>query len=118
MHKNVTQPNGSTLVHIGSCLNSWPGTGLGVDHAAWNSADPGRLLQSACVAGGRVGSSCATSAAWRLGAPACGVLWVRRKDLYETLQVPRGANDAQMKRSYRKLALQYHPVRGAGTDGP
>lgn len=26
------------------------------------------------------------------------------------LQVPKGASEAQLKRAYRKLALQYHPV--------
>jgi curved DNA-binding protein CbpA len=36
----------------------------------------------------------------------------RKKDLYDLLSVPRGANEAQIKRSYRKLALKYHPVRG------
>jgi hypothetical protein len=35
---------------------------------------------------------------------------VRSKDFYEILHVPKGAGDAQIKRSYRKLALQYHPV--------
>lgn len=35
----------------------------------------------------------------------------RRGDYYDLLQVPRGAGDAQIKRSYRKLALKYHPVR-------
>ena len=32
------------------------------------------------------------------------------KDYYDLLQVPRGASESQIKRSYRKLALQYHPV--------
>ena len=36
------------------------------------------------------------------------------KNYYELLQVPRGACDAQIKRAYRKLALQFHPVRGEG----
>ena len=36
-----------------------------------------------------------------------------RRNYYETLQVPRGASDAQIKRAYRKLALQFHPVRAA-----
>lgn len=29
------------------------------------------------------------------------------------MQVPKGANEAQLKRAYRKLALQYHPVGAA-----
>ena len=33
-----------------------------------------------------------------------------RRDFYEILQVSKGASDSQIKRSYRKLALQYHPV--------
>lgn len=33
------------------------------------------------------------------------------KDLYDILQVPKGASESLIKRSYRKLALQYHPVR-------
>ena len=32
------------------------------------------------------------------------------KDYYDLLQVPRGASESQIKRAYRKLALQYHPV--------
>ena len=36
----------------------------------------------------------------------------RRKDYYELLHVTKGASEAQLKRSYRKLALQYHPVSG------
>ena len=38
------------------------------------------------------------------------VLAARRKDYYDILQVPKGAPDSLIKRSYRKLALQYHPV--------
>lgn len=33
------------------------------------------------------------------------------RDLYDVLSVPRGATDQQIKRAYRKLAVQYHPVR-------
>ena len=33
-----------------------------------------------------------------------------RKDFYDILQLPKGASESQIKRSYRKLALQYHPV--------
>ncbi len=43
---------------------------------------------------------------------SCAVLAIAGKDYYEVLQVPRGASDSQIKRSYRKLALQYHPVGG------
>ena len=32
------------------------------------------------------------------------------KDYYDILQLSRGASESQIKRSYRKLALQYHPV--------
>ena len=35
----------------------------------------------------------------------------RRRDYYDILKVPKGAADSVIKRSYRKLALQYHPVR-------
>ena len=33
----------------------------------------------------------------------------RRKSYYDVLQVPKGASEDQIKRSYRKLALKYHP---------
>lgn len=32
------------------------------------------------------------------------------RDYYDVLQVPRGASQDQIKRSYRKLALKHHPV--------
>ena len=33
-----------------------------------------------------------------------------RKDYYDVLQVSRGADESQIKRAYRKLALKFHPV--------
>lgn len=35
-------------------------------------------------------------------------------DYYELLEVQRGADDATLKASYRKLAMQYHPDRNPG----
>ena len=36
---------------------------------------------------------------------------VTKGDFYEVLQVSRGASDQELKASYRKLAMQYHPDR-------
>jgi molecular chaperone DnaJ len=36
---------------------------------------------------------------------------VTKVDFYEVLQVSRNANDQELKTSYRKLAMQYHPDR-------
>src|SRR5476651_1227893 len=36
---------------------------------------------------------------------------VTKTDFYEVLQVSRDANDQELKASYRKLAMQYHPDR-------
>jgi DnaJ-domain-containing protein 1 len=33
----------------------------------------------------------------------------KRKDYYKLLGVPKDANDDQIKKAYRKLALQWHP---------
>ncbi|KAK9824319.1 hypothetical protein WJX72_009416 [[Myrmecia] bisecta] len=38
------------------------------------------------------------------------------RDFYDLLQVPKGASDQQIKRAYRKLALQYHPDKVQGTE--
>ena len=38
------------------------------------------------------------------------------KDYYQILGVPRDATDEQVKKAYRKLAMQYHPDRNPGKE--
>ena len=40
----------------------------------------------------------------------------RAKDYYKILGMPRNAGDEEIKKAFRKLAMQYHPDRNKGRE--
>jgi DnaJ homolog subfamily B member 4 len=47
-----------------------------------------------------------------LGCSHVGQVWGARKSYYDILGVPKTANEKEIQRAYRKLALQHHPDKG------
>jgi molecular chaperone DnaJ len=41
---------------------------------------------------------------------------VSKRDYYEVLEVAKTASEAEIKSSYRRLAMKFHPDRNPGDD--
>ncbi len=86
----------------------------------------GRPPQRLAAAAGAAAGRCAGGVRAASRRPAAGLVpaggsadaSARRKNYYDVLQVAKSADDASIKRAYRKLAVKYHPVRRASRHPP